>query len=134
MQKWLIRKRLRCVFGGVPRHSYLVFSSNTKKIDISDSKAVIQYVECQHMTCSFRVTIVSTHKILYQKQLCSVFGLISRQLYLAYRSNQENKYLQQQSNRQIGKTSSYHLQLSSCVYNYTQNGLQESHYDTCFGP
>ena len=37
-----------------------------QKIDISDSRAVIQYVEHLHMTCSFRVTSESTHKMSYQ--------------------------------------------------------------------
>ena len=37
----------------------------TQKIDISDSRAVIAYVEHQHTTCSFRVTSLSTHKMLY---------------------------------------------------------------------
>ena len=39
----------------------------TQKIDISDGRAIIQYVECQHTTCSFRDTSVSTRKMLYRK-------------------------------------------------------------------
>ena len=39
----------------------------TQKIDNSDSKGVIGYVERQLTTCSFRVTSISTHKILYRK-------------------------------------------------------------------
>ena len=38
-----------------------------QKIDISDSTEVIGYVERQHMTFSFRVTSVSTHKMLNRK-------------------------------------------------------------------
>ena len=37
------------------------------KTDISDSTAVIGYVECQHTTCSFQVTSISMHKMLYRK-------------------------------------------------------------------
>ena len=36
-----------------------------QKIDISNSGAVIQYVERLHTSCSFRVTSVSTHKMVY---------------------------------------------------------------------
>ena len=39
----------------------------TVKIDISDSRAVIRYVERQNATCTFRVTSVSMHKMLYRK-------------------------------------------------------------------
>ena len=39
----------------------------TQKIDISKSTAVIQYVERLHMTGSFRVMSVNTHRMLYQK-------------------------------------------------------------------
>ena len=35
----------------------------TQRIDISDSKAVIQYVECLYTTCSFQVTSVGMHKM-----------------------------------------------------------------------
>ena len=38
-----------------------------QKIDISDSTAVIQYVKCPHMTCSFQVTSLSMHKMSYWK-------------------------------------------------------------------
>ena len=38
----------------------------TQKIDISDSRAVIQYVERPYTTCSFKLG-VNTHKMLYQK-------------------------------------------------------------------
>ena len=38
-----------------------------QKIDISDSGAVIRYLQHQHMTCSFQVTSVSMHKMVYQK-------------------------------------------------------------------
>ena len=41
----------------------------TQKIDISDSRVVIGFVECQYTTCSFRVTSVSTHKILDRKEV-----------------------------------------------------------------
>ena len=63
-----------------------------------------------------------------------MFGLITRRSYLAHSSSQENTYLQQQNNRYIVKTSLYHLQFSSCVSNYAQNGIHKSHCDVCFGP
>ena len=42
-------------------------SALTQKIKISNSRAVIRHVERLHMTCSFRVTSVSTHKMSYWK-------------------------------------------------------------------
>ena len=45
----------------------------TQKIDISDSRAVIYYLECQHTTSMFRVTSVSTHKMMYRK--VAAFGV-----------------------------------------------------------
>ena len=89
------------------------------------------YHKRQHTTCSFRVTSVCT-KCCIEKQLRSMFGLKTRQPFLVYTSNQENRYLSQWSNRQIGKTSLYHLQLSTCECNYAQYGVQESHRDACF--
>ena len=38
-----------------------------QKMDISNSRAVIQYRERQHTTCSFQVTSVSTHKMVNRK-------------------------------------------------------------------
>ena len=35
-----------------------------QNIDMSDSRAVIGYVERRHTTCSFRVTTVSTHEMV----------------------------------------------------------------------
>ena len=64
--KWLIRKRLRCVFGTITHESFLACSS-TQEIDICDSRAVIQYVECLP-TYSFQVMSVSTHKMSYRKE------------------------------------------------------------------
>ena len=43
--KWLIRKKLRWVFGTITHQSYFASSSNTE-VDISDSKTVIWYVPC----------------------------------------------------------------------------------------
>ena len=54
------------MFGGVPVIGIL-HPALTEKIDMSDSRAVIGYVECQHTTSGFRVKSVSTHKMLYRK-------------------------------------------------------------------
>ena len=39
----------------------------TQKIGMSNSRAVIQYVERPHMTYSFQVTSVDKHNMSYQK-------------------------------------------------------------------
>ena len=45
-----------------------IFDASLKQdVDISDSRAAIQYLERQHTTCSFRVTSVSTHKMVSRK-------------------------------------------------------------------
>ena len=46
---------------------HILHPAPTQKIDHSDSRAVSGYVERQHTTCSFRVTSISMHKMLYRK-------------------------------------------------------------------
>ena len=41
----------------------------TQKIDVSDSRVVIRLLEHQHTPCSFQVTCVNTHKIVYVKEV-----------------------------------------------------------------
>ena len=55
MRVWLIR---------------ISHSALTQKIDISDSKAVIRYVERPYPTSSFRVTSVSAHKTVVPECGC----------------------------------------------------------------
>ena len=40
----------------------------TEKTDISDSRAMVQYVEHHYTTYSFRFWPVSAHKMVYQKE------------------------------------------------------------------
>ena len=54
------------MLGGVTRHSHLASSCNTGNRH-SDSRAVIGNLERQHMTCSFRVTIINVQKMLHRK-------------------------------------------------------------------
>ena len=48
-------------------------SALTQKIDISDGRVVIGYVDRQHTTYSFEVTSVSTHKMLHRKVVAFLF-------------------------------------------------------------
>ena len=52
MHKYLIRKRLQCMFEVITHQSYFT-SSLTQKMDISNSRAVIAYFECACMTGRF---------------------------------------------------------------------------------
>ena len=54
MHKWHIGKRLQRVFGAITRQLYLTYSL-TQITDISNSRAVVCYVERPYTTCSFRV-------------------------------------------------------------------------------
>ena len=86
MEKWLIGKRLWACL-----EAYLavciLHPALTQKIDISDSRVAIWYVERHHTTCSFRVMSVRIHKILYQKVVCTLFAFITRQSYLTHSFN-----------------------------------------------
>ena len=46
---------------------YISHPALTQKIDISDSRAAIWYVEHPHTTCNFRVASVSMHKMSHRK-------------------------------------------------------------------
>ena len=74
-----------------------------QKIDISNCRAVIQYVPCSYTSCSFgvRSVHVSTHKCSIGKRLQYVFGSITHLSFLAYCSNPENRY-RISSNRNCG--------------------------------
>ena len=54
---------------------YILHLALTQKIDISDIKAVVGYVERLHTTCSFQVTSVSIHEMLYWKVLLMHDGI-----------------------------------------------------------
>ena len=45
----------------------ILHTALTQENDISDSRAVIEYAERYHTTCSFRVTSVSLHNMLSRK-------------------------------------------------------------------
>ena len=72
---------------GVINHNHILRQAVTQIIDISYSRAVIQYVERPYTTCSCRVMSVSMYKYCIVRQLWCVFGPITRQLYLTYNSN-----------------------------------------------
>ena len=47
---------------------YNLHTALTQKMVISDSRAVVHYVEWPYTTCSFRVMHVCTHKMAYWKE------------------------------------------------------------------
>ena len=77
----------------LPNVQLYLASSCSRETDISDSRAVIGYVQCPYMTYSFQVTNVSTHKRCIEKWLRCMFESIICLLHLVYSSNPENRYM-----------------------------------------
>ena len=55
------------MLGAITHQLYLACTSNPK-IDISDSRAVVQYVEHPYTTCSFKLCALTTLKMVSWKE------------------------------------------------------------------
>ena len=105
----------------------------TQKIDISDSRAVIGYVEHQHTICSFRVTSVRTHKMVYRKVV--VFRVWIHNSPIVFRIIALTKRIDTFNIRafvRLGKRpyTTFSYRVARVIAH--KNGIQESHCDACF--
>ena len=101
----------------------------TRKIDISDSGAVIGYVEYPHMICTLQVMRVSMHKMLYGKEVVTRVQI--HNLLIVYRIQLEVRNISaivEQSFITVGRTLNLYFSSGEC--NFAQNGIQESYCDT----
>ena len=130
MHKWLIRKRLRCVFGAIACQLYLIYSSNT------ENRHLRQYsgrsiCRTSIYDLQFFELCVSMHKMSYQKQVVMCVWIHNWPIISC---------IQLQPRKQIpliverlfdGQNVLIRLLFLSCVCKYTQDGISKRDRDAC---
>ena len=140
--KWCVQVHTNCVSNRdcdvclEPQpNKHILHTALTLIIDISDSRAVVQHVECTCMTCSFELWVQVHTKCCIEKRLPCVFGAITCRPYiLVYSSNQKIDISNSRSVYLIVRKSLYNLCFSNYACKWAQNGISKRDYSGCLEP